>query len=289
MSLQRNQVITHRGLEPSKPNFFSESSFEAFQDQLSRGFGGIEFDPNPTKDGIVVLHDATLDRPTNGKDKRPIAELSTAEVTSTHLANGRIPTFDEVMEFIRKSKSTASALHLKARFQNQENLERIMEALKKYEDIFDKFIVFDVKKETVKTLREAFPTLRLAPSVAHPYDVQRFNSSVDETLMTIDDALLLRKEGLIDGVWGDEWDTVGENGSTKKLYTPDFFDTLHKAGLFVALVTPELHGTSPGLYGGESHADSKDLSTLLKRIAEIIQNGADYVCTDYPEEVNQPL
>ena len=37
----KDHIITHRGLEPSRSNYFSESSLEAFKDQLSRGFGGI--------------------------------------------------------------------------------------------------------------------------------------------------------------------------------------------------------------------------------------------------------
>lgn len=278
------QIITHRGLEPSNPNFYSESSFEAFQDHLIRGFN-IEFDPNPTKDGIIVLHDATLERPTRGRDKRPVAELTTEEITQISLLNGRIPTFDEVMDLIRESSSAANALHLKARFQTPETFKRIIEALAKHEDIFPKFLVFDVKPETARVLKREFPTLRLAPSVAHLWDITRYNNSVGNTLLSVEEALALKSEGLIDGVWGDEWDTAGENGTTKQLYTPEFFERLHNAGLFVALVTPELHGTSPGLYGGESHQDAKDLPTLFERIKQIKTARADYFCTDYPEEV----
>ena len=62
-------IITHRGLEPSNPSFWPESSYEAFEDQLKRGFG-IEFDPNFCKDGIVVSHDSTLKRITNDKKKK---------------------------------------------------------------------------------------------------------------------------------------------------------------------------------------------------------------------------
>ncbi|MBI2268234.1 MAG: hypothetical protein HYU80_02160 [Candidatus Blackburnbacteria bacterium] len=285
-AIGKARVITHRGLEPSKPNFFSESSFEAFENHLKRGFS-IEFDPNPTKDGIIVMHDATLKRPTGGRDERPVAEVTTAETTQIPLANGRIPTFDEVMDLIRNSDSTISALHLKARFQTPETLERIMEALSKHSDIFSKFIIFDVKPDTARTLKKQFPTIRLAPSVTHPYDIARYNDSVGGTLISVEEALALRSKGLIDGVWGDEWDTQGENGTTKQLYTPEFFEKLHNAGLFVALVTPELHGTSPGLYGGESHRDAKDLPTLMARIKQIKQAGADYLCTDYPEEVSR--
>lgn len=64
-SLGKKKIITHRGLELFNPDFsFGESTYEAFKDHLARGFGGMEFDPNPTKDGIIVLHDPTLKRAT---------------------------------------------------------------------------------------------------------------------------------------------------------------------------------------------------------------------------------
>ena len=154
-------IITHRGLEPSNPNFYSESSYEAFQNHLEREFN-IEFDPNPTKDGIIIMHDANLKRPTQGRDERNVADLTTEEILQIPLANGRIPTFDEVMELIRKSNSTVSALHLKARLQTPEMLGRISEALAKYSDIFHKFLIFDVKPEIAKTLKAKFPALRLS-------------------------------------------------------------------------------------------------------------------------------
>ena len=204
----KQRIIAHRGLEPTHPNFFSESSLEAFSNQLNRGFGGIEFDPNPTRDGIIVMHDATLKRPTQGKYEQPVAEMTTQEITKIPLANGTIPTFEQVMDLIKNSAGTISALHLKARFQTPENLEKIMQALDKYKNIFNKFIVFDVKADTVKTLKAKFPTIRLAPSVAHPYDIARFGASIGNTLLSLEETLDLRKEGLVDGIWGDEWDTT---------------------------------------------------------------------------------
>mgnify|MGYP001565539353 FL=1 len=286
-TIGKQRIITHRGLEPSNPNFFSESSFEAFQQQLTRGFGGIELDPNPTKDGIIVMHDATLKRLTDGRDERPVAGLTTEEITQIPHKNGRITTFDEFMELIGNSDGAVSALHLKSRFQTPETLERIMDALEKHRGVFDKFFIFDVKADTARTLKGRFPTIRLAPSVSHPYDIKRFNEVVGGTLLSLEEALALRADGIIEGVWGDEWDLEDEGGSTKRLYTPEFFDAIHKAGMFAALVTPELHGTSPGLYGGESHPDSKDVKTLLERIKEIKIAGNDYFCTDYPEEVSK--
>lgn len=284
----RLRVITHRGLDPSLPGYYSESSFEAFEDQLERGFGGIEFDPNPTKDGgIIVLHDHSLSRITGGKDTIAISELTTGEVLNIPLKNGRIPTLDEVMNLIRQSSGNISAMHLKSRFQESNTLGIIVEALKKYKDVFPRFLVFDVKPNTAKILKQQFPDLRLAPSVAHQFDIDRYNKIVGGTLITIKEAIELKKEGVIDGVWGDEWDTRGADGTNKVFYTEQNFELLHQAGLFIALVTPELHGSSPGLLGGESHSDAKDHNLLMERIAQIKLAGADFFCTDFPEEVSR--
>jgi glycerophosphoryl diester phosphodiesterase len=291
MKKVKQRVITHRALEPfNKDYFWGESTYEGFADQLSRGFGGLEFDPNPTRDGIVVWHDGTLERATGGKDMRAFADITMEELVSVPIVGrGRIATFQELLDLIRESDSIINALHLKSRLQTDEMLERIIKVLDNNRQVFDKLIVFDVKRGTAEKLKGKFPDLRLVPSVAHPYDIKRYNEAVGGTLLSLEDALELRKKGLIDGVWGDEWDRADEDGGNKLLYTKDFFEKVHAAGMFAALVTPELHGTSPHLLGGESHADAKDGDILIRRIKEIIEAGADYFCTDHPEEVAELL
>ena len=74
---------------------------------------------------------------------------------------------------------------------------------------------------------------------------------------------------------------------TSKIDT--IYQSLKKAGYKIGLVTPEMHTTSPGLYGGESHPDAKDKETLFKRIKEIINLNPDAICTDNPEEVREIL
>src|SRR3989344_3743226 len=256
-------IITHRGLEPSNPDFYPESSYEAFEDQLKRGFG-IEFDPNFTEKGILVWHDATFER-----------------------AKGKIPTLDEVLDLIRKSSSKVNALHFKGKYQNFKNIQSLIKILKQNNDILSKILVFDVKPETAKILLKEFPDLQLAPSVAHSYDIERFNNSISNTLIETSKALGMVKNGSYGKnpwVWLDEWDLEDRKG-TKKLYTKEIFEKFRKVGAKIALVTPELHGTSPGLYGGESHPDSKNLPKLFKRIKEILELNPDAICTDYPEEI----
>ena len=255
-------ILTHRGLEPSKQNFYPESSYEAFQDHLERGFG-IEFDPNFTEDGIVVWHDHTFER-----------------------AAGNIPTLQQVLDLIRKGSSKINALHFKGKYQNSKNIRDLIKILRENKDVLAKILIFDVKPDTAKILLKEFPDLKLAPSVAHSYDIKRYNSTISYTLIETNKALELVKNGSYGEnpwVWLDEWDLENKVG-TKKLYTKEIFEKFRKIGAKIALVTPELHGTSPGLMGGESHPDSKDLPTLFKRLKEILELNPDAICTDYPEE-----
>lgn len=248
-------ILTHRGLDHEHDSYFPESSREAFQDQLERGFG-LEFDLQFTKDGqVIISHDSEVD------------------LSSSHLIS-----FSDLLGLIMKSSAQLSALHLKHSWQKPEYLDRVLNGLEKVNT--ERLIIFDVKIETSKYLKEKNPKLHLAPSVSHTYDVERYNSAVGGTLLTLDEAV--QNKDLFDWVWLDEWDKSLPNGQEKTLYNRENFEILRKNNFKIALVTPELHGTSPGLLGGESHQDAKDHETLKKRLKEIVELAPDAVCTDWP-------
>ncbi|KKR89158.1 MAG: Glycerophosphoryl diester phosphodiesterase [Candidatus Wolfebacteria bacterium GW2011_GWA1_44_24] len=278
-------IITHRGLEPSKEKFFTENSYEAFEDQLGRGFG-IEFDVNFTKDGeIIIFHDSGLERITNGQNERMFGDLTLAGIKEIRPNGDRIPDFDELMDLIIKNDSKLNALHLKSKFQEKRYLELLLPFLQKYVGHLNRLLVFDVKVETARFLKGFFPELVLAPSVAHPYDIQRYNEAVGGTLLSLEE--VIENKSLFDWAWLDEWDRVGEGGSNKKLYTEETIVLLRKNGIKSAIVSPELHGTSPGLLGGEAHNDAVNQETLRKRLIEIIGLKPNAICTDYPDLVKQ--
>ncbi len=81
------QILTHRGLEPRNPNFrFLESTQEAFENHLSRGFG-LEFDPNFSCDEVCfVFHDDTLNRATEGVDTRATTDVTWDEIQISKFA-----------------------------------------------------------------------------------------------------------------------------------------------------------------------------------------------------------
>ena len=92
-------------------------------------------------------------------------------------------------------------------------------------------------------------------------------------------------KNIFDWAWLDEWDRTDKNNSIKTLYNAKNFAVLKKYKFKIALVTPELHSTSPDLLGGESHQDAADHNLLFTRIKKIIKLNPDAICTDYPDRV----
>ena len=89
-------VIGHRGASGS----FPENTILAFQQALQHGADSVEFDVRLTADGVpVVIHDATVDRTTDGLGC--LSELPLAAVRELDAGRGeRIPTLAEVLESI---------------------------------------------------------------------------------------------------------------------------------------------------------------------------------------------
>ncbi|MGN7722480.1 glycerophosphodiester phosphodiesterase family protein [Chitinophaga sp. 22620] len=97
-------VSAHRG-GPRKG--FPENCIATFENTLSHCPATLEIDPRFTKDGkIVLMHDATLDRTTNGTGKvadHTLAELRKLRLKDTegNLTRFTIPTLDEALEWAK--------------------------------------------------------------------------------------------------------------------------------------------------------------------------------------------
>ena len=276
-------IITHRGLNTSKNNYFLESSLEAFIDQLENGYG-LEFDLQITKDNkIVIFHDSDLRRISSGKDNRKISDITLDEILKINYNNCHLSSFDHLIALINEKQvnGAVSAIHLKHSNQNKKTLDIVLSYLEKADT--KKFFVFDVTIKTAEYLKEKNSKLHLAPSVAHPYDIERYNNFVGGTLIPVE--IALKNKFLFDWVWLDEWDRLDSNGGTKKLYTKKLFESIRNEGIHIALVSPELHASSPSLLGSEKHTDASDKKILFKRIKDIINLKPDIVCTDYPDDI----
>lgn len=86
-------IIAHRG----GPDRAPENTLAAFRTAIALGVDGVELDCQRSKDGaLVVIHDETVDRTTNGQGK--VGDLTLAELQALDAGQGeRIPTFHEVL------------------------------------------------------------------------------------------------------------------------------------------------------------------------------------------------
>lgn len=97
-------ISAHRG-GPRKG--FPENCIATFENTLSHTPAILEIDPRYTKDGhIVLMHDATLNRTTNGSG--PVSEHTLAEIrnlrlkdTEGNLTDYQVPTLDEALQWAK--------------------------------------------------------------------------------------------------------------------------------------------------------------------------------------------
>ena len=87
-------IIGHRGA----PIYLPENTIESFKKAIEIGVDFIECDIHLTKDEkIVIIHDATVDRTTDGKGY--VRDFTLDELRQLHINNGsKIPTIEEVLE-----------------------------------------------------------------------------------------------------------------------------------------------------------------------------------------------
>ena len=104
-SLPRPVIFAHRGASAHAP----ENTLAAFELALTQRADAIELDVKLSSDGqVVVHHDATVDRTTNGQGR--VRDLKLAELRSLDAGSSfsdafrgqKIPTLDEVFETLGK-------------------------------------------------------------------------------------------------------------------------------------------------------------------------------------------
>jgi glycerophosphoryl diester phosphodiesterase len=103
----RPLVAAHRGGALLWP----ENSLRAFRAALALGVDLVELDVHPTADGgLVVVHDATLDRTTDGSG--PVSQRTTAEARRLRLrgpdgalTDERLPALDDVLALVAPTRA----------------------------------------------------------------------------------------------------------------------------------------------------------------------------------------
>ncbi|MDD2922982.1 MAG: glycerophosphodiester phosphodiesterase family protein [Anaerolineales bacterium] len=100
-------ILAHRGDLAHAP----ENTLPAFQQAIQKGADGVELDAKLTADGrIIVMHDATVNRTTNGKGRvasmkfDAIRQLDAGSWFSEEFRGTKVPLLEEVFETVGRDK-----------------------------------------------------------------------------------------------------------------------------------------------------------------------------------------
>lgn len=114
--------IGHRGAKGYEP----ENSLVSFEKAIQMGADGIELDVHLSLDGhLIVIHDETIDRTTNGKgvvNQLTLQELKSFTINEKYT----IPTLEEVLDLVNKR------CFINIELKNQDTAESVVQVIEHY-------------------------------------------------------------------------------------------------------------------------------------------------------------
>ena len=152
----------HRGFCSRYP----ENTMLAFEKALAEGVDGIENDVQLTKDGeIVILHDESIDRTTDGKGwvkdltLAQVKELNANEKFGDAFPVQRIPTLREYLELV-KNEPVLTNIEMKTGvFQYLEMEQLLVDLLREYK-VEDRILITSFNHFTIMRMKERAPEIR---------------------------------------------------------------------------------------------------------------------------------
>jgi glycerophosphoryl diester phosphodiesterase len=157
-------VIAHRGAHQTVP----ENTLAALDRAIQLGVDYVEIDVRRTKDGaLVIMHDASVNRMTNGKGK--IEDLTLAEIRKLDIVRGRksgaavykIPMFDEFLERA-KGRMKIYVDHKKA------PPSEVLALIEKHGMLND-VVVYNASVKTLREYKKLAPKVWIMPD--HPRSI----------------------------------------------------------------------------------------------------------------------
>jgi glycerophosphoryl diester phosphodiesterase len=155
-------VYAHRGASGYAP----ENTMAAFQMAVDMGSDGIECDVQMTRDGkLVICHDETLDRTTDGKgfikdmDYEAIRELDAGSWFDSSFSSERIPRLSELLELVKLSGLFLN-IELKSGIVQYPGIEqKVIEQVEAY-GLQEKVIISSFNHYAVKKCKEIQPRIK---------------------------------------------------------------------------------------------------------------------------------
>ena len=218
------KIISHRGYSSQRP----ENTISSFDYSLEKGFPYIELDIHSTLDGIlVVMHDETVDRTTNGIGE--IKNLTFSEIENLDAGSWfdekfsfeRVPTLEEILKryaakahlFIEiKSEETNLMKSLRSLLIRYECLPLSQESYSEANLALPGVTVISFVQDQIIRANEILPEVELGFLLMEPDD-STINFCLDNEVkgyfpyygsLTEDIVSLAHSNGLYVGAWGME-------------------------------------------------------------------------------------
>lgn len=168
---RRTFVIGHRGIPSLAPENTIESSLLAYE----KGADVIENDIYLSKDGkIVVMHDSSIDRTTNGTGK--IEEMTLEQIKSYYVnkqfgnkyPDCKIPTLKEYFEAF---KDTDAHIFIEIKSKKTEIIQKMYDLIKAY-DMADQVTIIAFGTDIMRECKKVCPELSLGYLVSNYSDAK---------------------------------------------------------------------------------------------------------------------
>lgn len=240
-------VSAHRG--GPYPGF-PENSLEAFENVIQHTSAIIEFDVAITKDSVLVLmHDNTVDRTTNGKGK--VIDFTFEEIRSLSLVDMEgvetdfiVPTLDEALKWGNGKVLFTVDIKREVPF------EMVIDAIKSHHaESYAAVITYSV--EAAKKIHSLHSELMLSVTIRNEEELERF----DESGIPIENMIAF-------------------TGVSSR--SPAFNDILHQRGIFTIL-------------GTMGNLDNSAKARGEQVYVGLVQRGADILATDRPIEAAEAI
>lgn len=150
-------IVGHRGAAGVRP----ENTLSSFRLAIELGVDKLECDVRLTKDGhTVLIHDATVDRTTNGSGN--VSEMTLDEIRVLDAGNGeQVPLLSEYLALLKET-GISSEVEIK----DPNALEKALEQIRKYGVVHQ--VCITSKLDTVIRAKELLPEIDVGLPTANP-------------------------------------------------------------------------------------------------------------------------
>lgn len=164
--MYRTKIFGHRGWSAAYP----ENTIAAFLGAIEVGVDGIEFDVHRTRDGeIVVIHDETVDRTTDGfghVEEYTLAEIQQLDAGgwfSPEWAGQRIPALQDVLDLVLATpRPVEMNIEIKVGRNPYDNLGEDVWQRVKHAGLSEQTVLSSFNHYALRDVKSAHPEARIA-------------------------------------------------------------------------------------------------------------------------------